>query len=166
MCKAGMTAPGVPGAWGGAPQTDKAIACGQCARHSADRPPVVPGRARDQGHAAAAAGPDPQGRRASAGQAGRPSSHRPARRPLTSRAGAGRPRPRRPEVSPGPSPPGRVHFRAALGARRTATSVATTLVMGVHAAELRFGRVVHESGRRRGGPGLHQFPLSVRTWSP
>lgn len=94
MCKAGMTAPGVPGAWGGAPQMDKAIAWGHCARHSADRPPVVPGRARDQGHAVAAAGPDPQGPRASAGQAlkspPRPAStHLPGRRRPSAPAPAG-----------------------------------------------------------------------------
>lgn len=109
--------PGVPGAWGGASQTGTRDRSGTvCPLRT---PPPVEAKVA----AAAGAGPSPRGRRTRATGARRPGSlhHRcPVPTHLPSRRW---PPGRRPEVHPRPAPPGRAHFRDALGAGRTTASV-------------------------------------------
>lgn len=105
--------------------------------------PRGPRPAWGQGHAAAAAGAGPAGTtRERRPPAPLKSPPRPASTHLRSRRWPPAPAPAPAGSAPPPSPPGRAHFRAALGAWRTATSVATGLA-DAHATEFCFGRVVH-----------------------
>lgn len=102
ICKVGITtAPvtGVPGAWGGAPQTDTRDRQGPvCPLRPATRAPHARPRPRSRRL---------RGQRASAGWAeGCPAAATTAaRRPLTFRSGGGRQPARRPEVLPRPARP-------------------------------------------------------------